>query len=517
MVVINNKIKSFYDELCLNGKPGRLGKVFKTERNYYFLDMGTGKVACLKENVYKVLKCITESNSYEDLAALDLEDKELEGAITEIKEAVKLEHILSASTLKTLTGSAVTHLKETLDNGVENVTLEVTEKCNLRCKYCIYNPSHKEYREFGHRDMSWETAKKAIDFLRDHSKDAEHVHIGFYGGEPLLNFKLVEQAVEYAKNNFKEITFAMTTNAAMINDEIAQYLLQNDFDIIVSIDGPREIHDANRITVDGEGSFEKTVRGTKILLNTQKVLGKKSKVSFNMVISGPNYEKSYNQVQQFLDSEDWIPKDIMILTASVDHGPKDSAYFIPQSKQEREFFEGSYDPLNEWDWDNRKNSKKHDMKKALFSDGVIDKGMLIIHKRLLSEYPVQAYGMNGCCVPGQRRIYVTVDGKFLLCEKVGNIPDIGDVDNGFNMDRIQKLYVDEFIDNAKKFCKDCWAVNLCTMCYVNCYDQYGPHFSYRHNSCRNERLYLENNLIRYHTELEENPESLVEYNEKDFR
>jgi len=52
---------------------------------------------------------------------------------------------------------------------------------------------------------------------------------------------------------------------------------------------------------------------------------------------------------------------------------------------------------------------------------------------------------------------------------------------------------------------------------VNCYDQKGPHFSYRHNSCRNERLYLENNLVRYHTALEENPEELMEYNTKDFR
>lgn len=517
MIAANDTIKEFYQELNTNGRISRLGKVFKTDKNYYFLDTGTGKVACLKANVYKVMKSLLESDSYEDLDIPNLNEKELESAINEIKEAMKTEHILSAPILKTLTGAAVTHLKETLESAVENVTLEVTEKCNLRCRYCIYNPSHEEYREFGHRDMSWETAKKAIDFLINHSSDAEHVHIGFYGGEPLLNFKLIKQSVEYAKNRFKEITFAMTTNAAMVTDEIAEYLLDNDFDIIVSLDGPKEIHDANRITVEGTGSFDKTVRGTKILLNTQSRLGKKSKISFNMVVSGPNYEENYNKIQQFLESEEWIPKDIMVLTASVDHGPKDSEYFIPQSKQEYKFTEGSYDPLNEWDWNYRREMGIGDSKKGLFSDGVMDKGMMIIHKRLLSELPVKAYGMNGCCVPGQRRIYVTVDGKFLLCEKVGNIPDIGNVDTGFDIDRIQKLYVSDFINNAKEFCKDCWAVNLCTMCYVNCYDQKGPHFSYRHNSCRNERLYLENNLIRYHTVLEENPEELMEYNEKDFR
>lgn len=517
MVAVNNSIKDFYHELCSSGRPGRLGKVFKTDKNYYFLDTGTGKVACLKKNVYEVLNCLMQSDSCEDLKDLNLNNEEIEDAINEIRDAVKSEHILSAPVLKTLTGSAVTHLKETLESGVENVTLEVTEKCNLRCKYCIYNPSHKEYREFGHKNMSWETAKKAIDLLINHSKDAEQVHIGFYGGEPLLNFELIKQAVKYAKSNFKEITFAMTTNAALVTEEIADYLLQNDFDIIVSLDGPKDIHDANRITIDGTGSFNKTVAGAQILLKTQSRLGKQSKISFNMVVSGPNYEENYNKIQEFLDHEEWIPKDIMVLTASVDHGPKDSEYFIPQSSQEREFSDGSYDPLNEWDWNHRREIKNSNKKKGLFSDGVMDKGMLIIHKRLLSEYPVKAYGMNGCCVPGQRRIYVTVDGKFLLCEKVGNIPDIGNVDTGFDFERIQKLYVDDFIDNAKEYCKDCWAVNLCTMCYVNCFDQKGPHFSYRHNSCRNERLYLENNLVRYHTALEENPEELMEYNTKDFR
>lgn len=174
-----------------------------------------------------------------------------------------------------------------------------------------------------------------------------------------------------------------------------------------------------------------------------------------------------------------------------------------------------YDPLD--DWENHYREEHEEREKPLFSDSVIDKGISIIHQRLLSDKPVKNYGMNGCCVPGERRIYVTVSGEFLLCEKVGNIPSIGNVNEGFYKDRIKELYVDSFIQEAKKYCGECWAVNLCSMCYVNCFDQNGTHFAYRHNSCRSERIYLENNLVRYHTILEENPERLLEYNQKVFK
>lgn len=143
-------LESLVSEIEKNGRIGRLGKVFKTEKNYYFYDTGTGKVAKLNSNVYIVLKSLLEGMPVEDIKNLQLSKSEFEDAISEIKSAMENEHILQAPPLKTLTGDAVTELDDILENKVENVTLEVTEKCNLRCKYCIYHPSHPEYRAFGH-------------------------------------------------------------------------------------------------------------------------------------------------------------------------------------------------------------------------------------------------------------------------------------------------------------------------------------------------------------------------------
>jgi Arylsulfatase regulator (Fe-S oxidoreductase) len=510
------KINQFYQLLCRNGRPGRLGKTFKTENNYYFLDTGTGKVMQVEEITFKVLQALIESENVEGLFELGLTPEELDCSISEIEKVIKEEHILSAYEVKTLIGDAVVNdLHETLTNSVENVTFEVTEKCNLRCKYCVYNPSHPENRGFGYKDMTWDTAKKSIDFLKEHSKDAKHVHIGFYGGEPLLNFKLIKKVVLYALELFNHnVGFGMTTNATLIDKEIACFLIKHHFDLIVSLDGPQELHDKNRITINGEGSFDKTVQGSKMLLEAQKNMKREPEISFNMVISGPNYENDYTKIQEFIESEEWLPKNVMVLTSAVDSGPKESPYFLPQSKEERKLYGSIYEPLEEWEIAYKK--EKGETCKTLFSDSVFDKNMMVIHKRLLSDTPVKNYGMNGCCVPGQRRIYVTVDGDFRLCERVGLIPSIGNIDEGFNIEIIERLYTRDFIEEAQKYCKECWAINLCTLCYVNCYDEVKTHFAYRHNSCRSERSYLENSLIRYHMIMEHDPESLSQYNEREL-
>lgn len=494
-----------------NGRPGRLGKTFATDENYYYYDTGTGKVAKLKMNVYLTLKCILEMDNPEAVLKLPLNETDIQDAVSEIRNAIQSENILQAPPVETLTGEAVSNLIDILENGVENITLEVTEKCNLRCKYCIYHPNHPEYREFGHRDMDWEVAKMAIDFLKNHSKKAEHRHIGFYGGEPLFNFQLIKKAVQYAKNLFNgDISFALTTNATLVDDEIAKFFADNDFNLIISLDGPEKLHDANRVLPTGEGSFEKTVNGAKKIFREYQMQGKNAKVGFNMVVSGPDYKTQYDEIQEFLDEAEWIPKDIMILTATVDRGPAKSKYFLPQSEEDRKFMEAVYEPLIKWEKGYKTDNGNQE---GLFTDGIMDKGMIIIHKRLLTDNPIKEYGMNGCCVPGQRRIYVTVDGVFQHCEKVGNIPSLGDVRNGFDKDKIKSIYVEDFVREAQQYCKECWAVNLCTLCYVNCYDSQGAQFSYRHNSCRNERKYLEDNLIRYHTIMEDNPGNLSHYND----
>lgn len=110
-----------------------------------------------------------------------------------------------------------------LTRKLAKITLQLTQNCNFRCKYGIYSETHNlRQRSHSTERMTFETAKKAIDFLWKHSVDSPDVNIGFYGGEPLLEFPLLKKAVKYSERLFegKNLTFSVTTNGTLLNDEI---------------------------------------------------------------------------------------------------------------------------------------------------------------------------------------------------------------------------------------------------------------------------------------------------------
>lgn len=165
---------------------GRLGKTFKTDENYYFYDTGTGKVASIEEDMFIVLNTLFKNKKLSTLNDSFSKDQLCKIA-EEILFYVEKEKILSAKIPKSFVNNATEGLEAMLQEGMRSITLELTEKCNLRCKYCIYHPSHPGFREFGKKNMSIDTAKKAIDLLWKHSCNEKTVYVGFYGGEPLIN------------------------------------------------------------------------------------------------------------------------------------------------------------------------------------------------------------------------------------------------------------------------------------------------------------------------------------------
>ena len=130
-------------------------------------------------------------------------------------------------------------------------TLDLTERCNLRCVYCY----HQEKTE---RDLSVDAGMQAIDFVLRHS--GQNVRIGFVGGETLLRFDVIEELVEYAQKNAKSqrkrLLFALTTNGTLLDDRIIAFCEDHRIFIVLSADGARRSHDMHRITPSGEGSFD---------------------------------------------------------------------------------------------------------------------------------------------------------------------------------------------------------------------------------------------------------------------
>ena len=151
-------------------------------------------------------------------------------------------------------------LKEKTAGVVKALCLHIAHTCNLNCSYCF--ASQGKYH--GDRAvMSYEVGKRALDFLMENSGKRRNLEVDFFGGEPLMNFEVVKQLVEYARSVEKErgknFRFTLTTNGMLIDDDVIEFANREMSNVVLSLDGRREIHDHFRVDYAGKGSFDRIV------------------------------------------------------------------------------------------------------------------------------------------------------------------------------------------------------------------------------------------------------------------
>lgn len=150
---------------------------------------------------------------------------------------------------------------------IKSMCLNIAHDCDLRCRYCFASTG-----DFGggRKLMSFETGKAAIDFLLASSGTRHNLEVDFFGGEPLMNYEVVKQIVLYtreaeARKN-KNVRFTMTTNGMLLDDEKIDFLNREMSNIVLSIDGRREVNDRMRVRVDGTGSYDRIIENYKKLV-----------------------------------------------------------------------------------------------------------------------------------------------------------------------------------------------------------------------------------------------------------
>lgn len=504
IVDVVGKIKAVMPE----GKSERFGKTFSTKNKKYFYDTGTGKVFECKELEYTILKLFLEHGNF-PIELKGVTEDALLAAYVNILNIVRKENVLQVPVYKEFDNESEEELKDLLHYDLKQVILELTEQCNLRCRYCIYNEHNPSYRSFSKKRMSWDVAKRAVEYARDNS--SKEIAVTFYGGEPLVEFELMKQVIEYSKEIMpdKELSYSFSTNMTLVTKEIAEYVASVEgMSVLCSLDGPEDIHNAYRIMRNDEGSYSKAIRGLKYLVDA---FGDRAKecIIINTVVCPPYSKEQLTAIKDFFESLDWLPAEVVKKCSYVEDGSLREEDICMTYAGDGQYSGSLYDdfrfdPISGWALDEVLDEND----KIGYAEGLGRDQLIRVHNRRQNDKPAAYIRRNGCCTPGNRRVYIKTDGTFSLCEKIGNCPDIGNVFDGANAEKIRKKYIEEYEEKSIHQCNNCWAMNLCAICYAACYDENGIDINRKNHMCDSQRKFTEGDLIRYFEFMEERPEEI---------
>lgn len=224
------------------------------------LDVFSGSVHCVDDLAYDVIEMYENSDKeniikamlekYKDNPEITAEEiSDCYDDVTELKDNGKL---FTADKYEDL---AFDFKKR--NTVIKALCLHIAHTCNLNCEYCF--ASQGKYH--GDRAlMSFEVGKRAIDFLIENSGSRVNLEVDFFGGEPLMNFDVVKQIVAYAriieKEKNKNFRFTLTTNGMLVDDDVIEFANKECHNVVLSLDGRKEVHDHLRKTVSGKGSYD---------------------------------------------------------------------------------------------------------------------------------------------------------------------------------------------------------------------------------------------------------------------
>lgn len=416
--------------------------VFKTHKNFYLYDRSKNKICEIKEATYNYLNGFDGSNTVK----------------REIRKLRSAGYLRENNPLEVISNPYNDIVEHMLNNCMEDLILQVTQSCNLRCEYCIYSENNASRHGRQHRDavMSYDKAVQIINFFMEHSRNK--VIIGFYGGEPLLAFDLIKKIVQYIHSAFPErkVEYSITTNGTLLNNEIIEFFIREKFQMTLSIDGPKEIHDKNRHFQSGRGSFDVIVQKlTKLEQTFPKFF---ENVTTNTVIN-PKYNVN-NYIDFFNDNVSL--KNMHHRLSGLSDAGIDDIYVYKEDLKIAMAKEEIYAMANMLGW----FAKDFELKEYFppYMSDLIQKHAILESGEFISKsgHP------GGPCIPGVKRCLVNIDGDIFPCEKAIENQEmvIGNTEQGFYLEKVKQfMNIGTLTENE---CKNCWAFLLCSSCGVSC-------------------------------------------------
>ena len=415
------------------------------------LDVCSGAVHVVDDPTYDIIsmfetndletikKAVTEKYKDRD----DVTEKDIENCYAQLLEMQKNGQLFTSDSFEPMAGT----LKARTSGVVKALCLHIAHTCNLNCSYCF--ASQGKYH--GERAlMSYEVGKRALDFLVENSGTRRNLEVDFFGGEPLMNFDVVKQLVAYArsieKEKNKDFRFTLTTNGVLVDDDVIEFSNKEMSNVVLSLDGRKEVHDRYRVDYAGNGSWEKIVPKFQKFVNARG--GKNYYMRGTFTHANPDFLEDIKTMLDLGFSELSMEP---VVAASDDPAAL--------TEEDKPVVMKQYEDLAKLMLERDKEGKPF-----TFYHYMIDlKGGPCIYKRISG------------CGSGTEYMAVTPWGDLDPCHQfVGDEKfKLGDIWSGVNNKKIQ----DEFAScnvYAREECRDCWARLYCSGgCAANAYHATG--------------------------------------------
>ena len=358
-------------------------------------------------------------------------------------------------------------IKYALANTI-NILFEVTNSCNLKCKYCAYGDIYQDYELRKNQELEIDIARSLIKYLvklwQSSLNSTYHkiIYLNFYGGEPLLNIKFIKEIIIFVqklKISHCEFKFALTTNALLLKKHM-DFLIEHDFGLLISLDG-NEKNNEYRVFPSGKPAYKK------ILSNIHTLYKKhpkyfKDKVRFNAVLHNKN---SVTEIWTYFKENFKTIPNINALKFSGVKSSKRNKLIKMYSSPVKSYNQAQQNSVIEKD--------------KYISLPIMQNTTTFIHQYSNSVYQNyigfifndnnQELFPSGTCIPFSSKIFITANGKMLPCEQISQQYYLGRVNNNkviLDFNSIVRRYND-YYKKLRKLCITCYNAATCTVCALN--------------------------------------------------
>ena len=414
------------------------------------LDVCSGSVHAVDEVAYDIISMFEDNGKETVIDAMkekylcdDITESDIEECYEQVVELKESGKLFAPDTFEPMAGQ----LKDKTRGVVKALCLHIAHTCNLNCSYCF--ASQGKYS--GERAvMSLEVGKRALDFLIENSGTRRNLEVDFFGGEPLMNYQVVKDIVAYArsieKQHNKNFRFTLTTNGILIDDDVIDFANREMSNVVLSLDGRKEVHDRFRVDYAGNGSWERIVPKFRKLVEARG--GKNYYMRGTFTHANPDF---LNDIKQMLDLGFTELSMEPVVCA-----PGDPSEL---TQEDLPVVLDQYEKLAELMLERKKEGRPF-----TFYHYMIDlTGGPCIYKRISG------------CGSGTEYMAVTPWGDLYPCHQfVGDEKfRLGDIYNGVTNTECQQSFAECNV-YARPECRDCWARLYCSGgCAANAYHSTG--------------------------------------------